>query len=209
MGDEGVDARMVYLLLNDLGVTLFEVVKVVLHHVDFADLLRDCAKKEERVESEQLSCQAGDAEAMRRLGGCGWKAIERTSMLHFVALRLELRGVVAEQVELVSDKVEKVCETCGAGVWCSCGWCTTGGTGGGARRASRRGTAGTTGNWASWMRCTCSSCSCGSSLRGAGATGSTWRRWAGRRALRACRRHDGTMIVHCSNEAAATLGYER
>ncbi len=59
--DEGVDARMVDSLLNDLGVPLFEVVKVVLHHVDFADLLRDCAKKEERVKDEQLSCQAGDA----------------------------------------------------------------------------------------------------------------------------------------------------
>lgn len=30
------------LLLDDLSVTLLELVKVILHHVDFADLLCDC-----------------------------------------------------------------------------------------------------------------------------------------------------------------------
>lgn len=33
---------LMYLLLDDLCVTLFEFVKVILHHVDFAHLLRDC-----------------------------------------------------------------------------------------------------------------------------------------------------------------------
>ena len=44
------------LLLNDLGVTLFEVVKVVLHHVDFADLLAHYEREDEK-EERVSDCQ--------------------------------------------------------------------------------------------------------------------------------------------------------
>jgi len=54
--------------------TLLELVKVILHHVDLANLLRD-------------------------------------SMLHLVALRFELCGVVAKKIKLMSDKVEKIGES--------------------------------------------------------------------------------------------------
>ncbi len=62
------------LLLNDLSVTLFKLVEVILHHVDFGNLL----------------CY---------------------TVFHLVPLRLKLCCVVAEKVELMSDKVEQVGES--------------------------------------------------------------------------------------------------
>lgn len=143
-----------------------------------------------------------------------------TSVFHFIALRFELCCVVAEKVEFMSYKIEKVGESRRACVRGSSRWSCTGRASCSTRRACRRWATGRASYWASRMRSSLCCCSC---LR---RTGATWarrrwarrrwargrwarRRWARRRTLGPTQGYDRTVIVHdCTADAMGAGTFE-